>query len=52
MNTVVGDEVGGGDCAAKARSTTQPMPFSIGIVVGEYTLGRNSGLAEQSVMKE
>ena len=48
----VGDEVGGGDCTAKARSMTQPMPFSIGIVVGENMLDQNSGLAKQNVMKE
>ena len=52
MLMVVGDEIGGGGCTAKARSTTQPMPFSIGIVVDEKMLNQNSGLAEQRVMKE
>jgi len=52
MLMVVGDEIGGGGCTAKARSTTQPMPFSIGIVVDEKMLNQNSGLAEQIVMKE
>jgi len=47
---VVGDEIGGGGCRAKARSTTQPMPFFNGIVVGGIMPDQNSGLAEQSMM--